>query len=393
MYKNFGFDIKSKSSSNDARCGVIKTPHGEIKTPAFIFCATKGVMKGCTMENMVESGSQIVLSNTYHLEVHPGSEQIKKMGKLHKCMGWDGPILTDSGGYQVFAMGFGSVSSEIKGNKSSTWKPTLLSITEEGATFISYKDKKKKLITPEKSMEIQRNLGADIVLVFDECTPYNVTKDYTKLSVERTHRWALRCLKEFKQHDDGTQALYGIVQGSTYEDLREESTKFCNENDFFGVAVGGSLGDSKETMYKTVAMTMKMLRKDRPVHLLGIGGITDIFNGVKYGVDTFDCVHPTRIARHGCALMRPVDNNGKEHIDLTKAKFTDDDSVIDNKCGCTTCKQGYTRMYLHYLFSVNESVGGTLVTIHNVYFMNNLMEHIRDAIANDSLDIEEKKWI
>ena len=404
MYSNFKFEVLSEAKLSDARTGLISTPHGDIQTPAFIFCGTKGVMKGCTMEQMVENNTQIILSNTYHLFIYPGSKNIKKMGGLHKCTGWTGPILTDSGGYQIFAMGCGSVSSEIKGNKSksknnnmsSSWKPTLLWIKEEGACFESYNDRSKKILTPELSMEIQRDLGADLVVVFDECTPYNVDKTYTENSMRRSHRWALRCLDEFKKNNDYTQALYGIVQGSIYKYLREESSNFCNDNDFFGIAIGGSLGDSKEMMYRTVQMTMKMIRKDRPVHLLGIGGIKDIFNGVRCGIDTFDCVHPTRIARHGCALVRPkYQDTSKEHIDLSKGRFKADLRVIEEECKCSTCKEGkgYSRMYLNYLIKINESASGTLITNHNVYFMNNLMVCIREAITTDTLDDEEKKWI
>jgi queuine tRNA-ribosyltransferase len=401
MYHNFKFEILKKGTG---RCGVITTPHGQIETPAFIFCATKGVMKGATTQQMEEANTQVILSNTYHGFIRPGSEKIKSMGGLHGMMRWKRPMFSDSGGYQIFSMGYGSVhndigsKNEIKGNQNVSWKPTLKKIDDEGATFQSYFDKSTKTLTPEISIQVQRDLGADIILVFDECTPYNVTRQYTEQSMHRSHRWAIRCLDEFTKHNDGTQALYGIVQGSVYKDLRDTSIEFNNSNDFFGVAVGGSLGDSKEMMYDTVNYVMKGLRKDRPVHLLGIGGIGDIFNGVRAGVDTFDCVHPTRIARHGCALVKPKfwgdfkDSKKNEHADLTKNRYAID-RVIDEECECSTCKDGYTMMYLNYLFKIGETTCGVLVTIHNVHFMNKLMERIRNAIMEDRLDEEEKSWI
>ena len=316
-------------------------------------------------------------------------------------------MLTDSGGYQIFAMGCGSVSKEIKGNKKQIWEPSLISIKEEGAKFKSYRDKSVKLLTPEKSIQVQRDLGADFILVFDECTPYNVTKQYTEDSMRRSHRWAQRSIEEFEKYNNNTQALYGIVQGSTYKDLRLESIEFNNANPFFAIAVGGSLGDSTEMMHDTVTFTMKHLNTaSRPIHLLGIGKVIDIFHGVRQGIDTFDCVHPTRLARHSGALVKSnyweklesIDTNKKitrrEHIDLTKSIFTHDNSVIDDTCACPTCKSGdgYSRAYIKYLYVIKEHTGGILILQHNVWFMNTLMEEIREAIKNKSLDTVEKKW-
>jgi queuine tRNA-ribosyltransferase len=399
LYKNFSFKIRK--NNNLARVGEIHTPHGIIHTPAFIFCATKAEIKGLTMQDMKRAKTQIVLSNTYHLEVDPGSEKVRNMGKLQKMTGWNKPMLTDSGGYQIFAMGHGSVAREIKGSKNHNFEPTLLKVDEDGAHFISYKDRTKKIITPEKSIEIQMNLGADIILVFDECTPYNISKKDTEISMERSHRWEKRSYDYFiHNRKDMSQALYGIVQGSVYEDLRIKSCKFCNEMNFFGVAVGGSLGDSKQMMYETVKTTMKYLRKDRPVHLLGIGGIRDIFNGVRNGIDTFDCVHITRIARHGCALVKKINQKFKddiysikEHIDLSKAPFKNDHSVIDKNCGCETCKSGISKSYLNFLIKSRGLTYGSMIMIHNVYFMNELMSKIRYAILHDCLDEIEKEYI
>lgn len=237
----------------------------------------------------------------------PGSLIIEKMGGLQNFTGWRGPMLTDSGGYQIFSMGHGSVSDEIKGKRnieSRGQSQSLIRIDEKGAKFRSYVDGSIHFLTPEVSIEIQRNLGADLIVVLDECTPFNVDKDYTQQSMRRSHRWATRSLNEFIRTDSGKQALYGIIQGGIYEDLRDESTAFMNANPFFGIAIGGSLGANKQMMHEIVRYTRGKIREDRPVHLLGIGGVRDIFNGVRCGIDTFDCVHPTRLGRHGGALVR-----------------------------------------------------------------------------------------
>lgn len=261
-------------------------------------------MKTMTPQQLRDEGSQIILSNTYHLMLTPGSELVSRMGGLQKFTGWHGPMLTDSGGYQIFSMGFGSVSSEIKGKRNVTsWDRTLIKIDENGATFRSYVDGSIHHLTPEKSIRIQKELGADLIVVLDECTPFNVDKEYTTDSMHRSHRWALRSLEEFKRLDDGTQALYGIIQGGVYEDLRQESVDFVNNHNFFGIAIGGSLGATKRDMHEIVSYTRARIREDRPVHLLGIGGIRDIFHGVRLGIDTFDCVHPSRLGRHGGALV------------------------------------------------------------------------------------------
>ncbi len=397
-YPNFSFDITFQSSSSKARLGTLNTPHGSVQTPAFIFCATKAAIKGLSPHQMQAANTQFILSNTYHLMVNPGSKHIQKMGGIHKFMGWNGPILTDSGGFQVFSLGHGSVASEIKGKRSSGKeggkRKTLLKITEEGAEFKSYLDGSKHLLTPEKSILTQRELGTDFVVVFDECTPFHVEKSYTAMSMRRSHRWEERSLVEFQKHHDGTQALYGIVQGGIYEDLRREATDFVNSQPFFANAIGGSLGANKEQMYDVVAYTMDRLTPERPVHLLGIGGIRDIFEGVKNGVDTFDCVHPTRLARHGGALIRADQDieTDKEHINLMNAKFKEDTDPIDSTCGCETC-QTYSRGYLHYLFKAKELLALQAVTIHNVFYMNRLLTAVREAIKSDTLDQERKLWI
>ena len=255
-------------------------------------------------------------------------------------------------------------------------------------------------MTPEFSIQIQRNLGADLILVLDECTPFNVSKEYTRESMERSHRWALRSIQEYQRLQLTYQALYGIIQGGTYPDLREQSIDFNNNQEqFFGIAIGGSLGSDKQTMYQTIEFMMPRIRKDKPVHLLGIGGIADIFHGIRWGIDTFDCVHPTRLARHGSALVKAKywleedDSKPKESIDLNRSRFKEDMKVIDSECFCETCKCGYTRSYLNYLFRLKEPLGATLLSLHNIYFMNDLMESIRESIRNNTVDEEESKWL
>jgi queuine tRNA-ribosyltransferase len=342
---------------------------------------------------------------------------MRSMGGLAHATRWGGPTLTDSGGYQIFSMGHGSVSDEIKGRRSKSgaadadkgsegegWQPSLLSIGEKGARFRSYHDGQVLALSPERSIQVQRAIGADIILVLDECTPFHVEKEYTESSMKRSHRWALRSLSEFIRTDDGTQALYGIVQGGTYPDLREESVDFCNAQPFFGIAVGGSLGSCKDDMYKVVEMTMSRLRKDRPVHLLGIGGVADIFEAVRAGVDTLDCVHPTRLARHGGALVmaRHWEKDGlqkgkrpREHIQLGKGQYRNDNRVIDDECQCPTCAGGYTRAYMHHLLRSGELVVFSLIAAHNVFYMNNLFSSIRKAIikGDNELDREELRWL
>jgi queuine tRNA-ribosyltransferase len=552
-YPEFSFTIEKQSSTSKARTGLLKTPHGNVHTPNFVFCATKAAMKAVTPDQLRDEGSEIILSNTYHLMLTPGSEIIGKLGGLQKMTGWRGPMLTDSGGYQIFSMGYGSVSNEIKGKRDSEnlgWNKTLLSINEEGAVFRSYVDGKIFTLTPERSMEIQRELGADLIVVFDECTPFNVSKEYTAESMHRSHRWGVRCLKHLKSLLEDTQnlhqqhskvlapcpaqALYGIVQGGIYEDLRTLSAQFVNNHDFFGMAIGGSLGATKQDMYHIVSYTRNLLRNDRPIHLLGIGGIRDIFHGIRQGIDTFDCVHPSRLGRHGGALVlashwqeddgdnnttninthdetgQSNNNNNKyhlldsnqpryqaiqeriqkltkreedrlrsyqlkltkvqlqlqavlsstdlittststssatmscsepnsvttvehlqqeiqqleqkvievqqriqsipnelmeqfhrqqakqrkqtskllgssgsysttvrEHIHLTKSCMRDDPRPIDPTCQCYTCRNGFSRAYIHHLFKAKESLAGTLVTLHNIHFMNMLMKDIR----------------
>ena len=392
---NFHFEIIAKQ--DQARCSIIATPNGIIETPAFIFCATKAAIKGLTPQQMRDCGTQIILGNTYHLMLQPGEQVLAKSGGLAKFTGWNGPTLTDSGGFQIFSLGYGSVANEIKGKRKLPALKTLVKIDENGAIFKSYIDGSKWILTPEKSIQVQRAIGADLILVLDECTPFHVDHDYTAKSMEMSHRWELRSLQEFNRSDTGKQKLYGIIQGGIHEDLRQMSADFVNSNDFFGHAIGGSLGQNKEQMHHIVSFTAQKLSDDRPIHLLGIGGVSDIFNGVRAGIDTFDCVHPTRIARHGGALVQRSKLNNdlglkKDHINILNAGFKYDQDPIELECGCYTCTN-FSRSYLHHLFKAKEILGMNLLMIHNVYLMNKLMGQIRKAIKNNKLNDLEKEWI
>ncbi len=395
---NFEWKITKKLNINKARTGIISTPHGNIETPAFIFCATKAALKSFTTEEAKKNNTQIILSNTYHLMLQPGSDLIAKHGGLHKFMGWNGPMLTDSGGFQIFSLGYGSVANEIKGRKTSTsFKRTLLNISEEGAVFKSYVDGSNLLLSPEKSIQIQRDLGADLIVVFDECTPFNVDKKYTYNSMLRSHRWAKRSINAFntkfkynqKEGSAGLQAIYGIIQGGIYKEMREESIDFNqNKIDTFGIAIGGSLGSNKDQMNEVVNYTASKLNESRPVHLLGIGDPLDIWTFVEHGIDTFDCVSPTRLARHGSALVK----GKKGKINLKNTIYRDKTYPIDNECQCYTCRN-FTLSYLYHLFASHELLALQLLTNHNIYFINNLMKTIRDSIKENNFEDKRKEWL
>ena len=392
---DFNWQILKRSNESKARTGIIKTPHGKIHTPAFIFCGTKAAIKSVSTQDALLCGTQIILSNTYHLMLQPGSELIAKHGGLHKFMNWKGPMLTDSGGFQIFSLGHGSVADEIKGRNSKNNK-SLIKVLEEGALFKSYLDGSVHLLSPEKSIEIQRNIGADLILVFDECTPFHIEKKNTYMAMLRSHNWSKRSINLFQKKNiynscegsAGNQRLYGIIQGGVYKDFRDESIEFNLKNsNFFGLAIGGSLGSSKEEMKEVVKYTSSKLSEDRPIHLLGIGEPNDIWKCVKYGIDTFDCVSPTRLARHGSALIRS--KSGK--INLRNKKYKDNLDPIDLNCNCTTCKN-YSQSYLHHLIKSDELVFLQLISIHNIFFMNELMKYIRNAINNDNLETAEVNW-
>lgn len=405
-YPGFAFTVEHETTADPAwpevaRTGRLQTPHGDIETPAFVFCATRGAIRGVTPEQMRAEQTQIILGNTYHLMLQPGGEAVARLGGLHAMMGWDGPMLTDSGGFQIFSLGGGSASAEIKGNRKSERPRTLLGIEEEGAVFRSYIDGSTHKLSPEDSIRVQRQLGADIILVLDECTAYEVERDYTANSMALTHRWAERSVAEFGRASEGSagpQALYGIVQGGVYDDLRRESAEFTAGQPYFGHAVGGCLGSDTFELEGVVAMAMAPLNAatgtPRPVHLLGIGGARDIWDGVAKGIDTFDCVNPTRLARHGSAYLRPAfaeNSDDRDYVNLKNARFRDDDVPLDPECQCYTCRT-FSRSYLHHLIKAGEITATQYLAIHNVAFMNRLMDHVRAAIRADDYAAARARW-
>src|SRR4051812_37029514 len=359
-------EILARDGTTLARAGVLRTAHGEIRTPAFVPLATKATVKGLTPQEVRDLGYDMVLGNTYHLFLEPGHERIAGLGGLHAFMRWEHPVITDSGGFQVFSMGHGTVADEIKGRTSqSTDKPRrrhgkTLGITEEGVRFRSHIDGSERLLTPERSMEIQAALGSDIALAFDECTPFNVTRDYTARSTERTHRWLDRCVAWHDRHGPQGQGVYGIVQGGVHEDLRRWSAQEVAARDTFGIAIGGSLGQDKPQMYEVVGWAIDELPEDRPRHLLGIGDVDDLLRGVELGVDTFDCAMPTRIRRHGRAVVPAPDHRGG--VDLAKGRFRTADEPILDGCPCPACAHGYSRAYVHHLLRIGEWTAGRLLT-------------------------------
>ena len=388
-YPNFDFEIEHKDANSRARIGKLKTPHGEIETPNYIFCGTKAAIKALSPDQMVEAQTDIILANTYHLMLQPGADLIEKMGGLHKFMGWNGPMLTDSGGFQVFSLGEGTMANEIKGKSKGHDNKSLMKITEEGCTFRSYIDNSKFTLTPESAMEIQRKLGADLLMQFDECTPYHVDKDYTARSMEMSMRWGDRCLAEFERHDNGAQGVYGIVQGGVHEDLRQTSAAYTANRDFFGTAIGGCLGGTDEEMETVVAASVPFIHPDRPVHFLGIGKIKDVFRFVRLGIDTFDCVIPTRLARHGAAFIK---GQKGETINILNARYREDHSPLDPRINIPASNY-FSKAYIHHLFKAGEILGMQILAQHNVATINMLMREIREAIRNDALDELQKEWL
>ncbi len=355
----FKFELIKECKDTKARLGKITTDHGEIETPIFMPVGTKATVKTMTPEELKSIGSQIILGNTYHLYLRPGHDLIKEAGGLHKFMNWDGPILTDSGGFQVFS---------LANNRK---------ITEEGVEFRSHIDGAKEFISPEKSMEIQNALGSDIMMAFDECAPYPSDYEYIKDSVEMTTRWAKRSQDAHKNKD--TQALFGIIQGGMYKDLREKSAKDLVAMDFEGYSIGGlSVGEPIEMMNDILDFTVDFLPKDKPRYNMGVGTPDYLFESVIRGIDMADCVLPTRIARNGTAIT------SRGNLVVKNAKYKKDFSPLDHECDCYTCKN-YSRAYIRHLFSVNEILAYRLVTIHNLYFLINTMDNIRKAIKNDNL--------
>lgn len=359
------YELKHVCKQTGARYGILHTPHGDVETPMFMPVGTLATVKGISPEELYDMRAQVILSNTYHLWLRPGEDIIQKAGGLHRFMNYNGPILTDSGGFQVFSLG------------------KTRRIEEEGVYFKSILDGSALFLSPEKAIDIQNKLGADIIMSLDECAPYPCTHEYMKNSVERTIRWAKR--GKDAHHNTEKQALFGIVQGGAYPDLREQCAKALVEMDFPGYSIGGtSVGEPKDVMYKMVEDAIKWLPEDKPRYLMGVGNPIDLIEGAIRGIDMFDCVLPTRVARHG-ALMT---SHGR--ININNEKYKEDFTPIDDNCDCYTCRN-YTKAYLRHLHKSDELFGKRLLSIHNVRFLLKLAEDIRQAIQEDRLaDFKEE---
>ncbi|MBI3384728.1 tRNA-guanine transglycosylase [Candidatus Gottesmanbacteria bacterium] len=467
----FSFKVLHRDKKTKARSGIVSTPHGSFATPAFLPVGTQAAIKGLSPEEVEATKTEAVLANTYHLYLRPGPEVIQKLGGLHKYMNWSGPIMTDSAGFQVFSLGFG-IEQEVGkmvplygGNlvlgdlsnlshlgdleKAVIVRTKLCKIEEEGPTFVSHLDGSVHFFPPEKSIEVQMKLGADLIVALDECTSPLHNYDYTKAAMERTHRWEERALREFNRlsfwggsaswrrrlqnptkdsgqvlrprvfrpraQDRGAQdrgarmtkkqALFGVIQGGPFKDLRLESAKFVASKDFFGIAIGGALINTLQ-MIKILQWIHPFLPEGKPRHLFGIGTVAEIFSAVEEGVDMFDCVVPTRLGRMGHILIRKrgikseVLNKEEEYaykpdtfrLDITKSCFLTDSKPIDPDCGCYTCKN-FSRAYICHLFRSRELLAYRLATIHNLFFMQELMDEIRKGIKEQKLLQVKREWL
>ncbi len=358
------YQLIKKDERTKARRGMVHTPHGTIQTPVFMPVGTAATVKAMKPEDVRAMGADIILSNTYHLYLRPGHEVVREAGGLHDFMNWDGAILTDSGGFQVFSLG------------------AMRKIREEGVEFRSHIDGSKHMLSPEKSMEVQNALGSDIIMAFDECAPYPADRQYVKDSLERTTRWLKRC-KDYHKNTE-KQSLFGIMQGGMYKDLRRQSAEEIVELDLPGYAIGGlSVGEPKELMYEIMDDCVDLLPSDRPRYLMGVGSPDCLFEGVERGIDMFDCVLPTRIARHGMAMT------SRGRVNIKNAAYERDFSPLDEECDCYTCRN-YSKAYLRHLFKANEMLSSVLMTTHNLRFLIKTMENIRSAIEEDRF-LEYKK--
>jgi queuine tRNA-ribosyltransferase len=394
------FKIEKKMKGKLGRAGLLETPHGIIETPAFVVVGTKATVKSVNSEQVRDAGAQVVLANTYHLYLQPGDESVKKMGGLNKMMNWHRPSMTDSGGFQVFSLGAAykkGISKVLQITDPSlliperfddSLAPRLAKIGQDGVSFTSHLDGSVHYITPEKSIQIQHNLGADIIFAFDECTSPMEDLKYQGEALDRTHNWARRSLEEHKKLG-GEQALFGIVQGGRDEELRKKSAKIISEIEvdgkkFDGFGIGGSF--AKEDMQTAVKWVNEILPEEKPRHLLGIGEPEDLFMGIESGVDLFDCVLPTRLGRNGTIYTK----DGKIHI--TNAEFREDITPIEKDCDCYTCKN-YSRAYISHLFHGKEMLAGTLASVHNIYFIVNLVKKIRQSIFDENFEEFKKEFL
>ena len=400
--KSFSFDIHKELPNSLGRVGTVHTPHGDIQTPAFVTVGTKGTVKSLTPEQVSGAGSQVIIANTYHLYLEPGDEQIKNLGGLHKAMNWSGPLMADSGGFQVFSLGvaYGNKGvSKISKKKEEELllseslddidRPKIAKIDPNGVTFRSHIDGNAHYLSPEKSIDIQHNLGADIIFAFDECTSPHESLHYQKEALERTHRWAKRSLEHHHSlivANGGISrpALFGIVQGGRDEKLRKESAEVIGAMDFDGFGIGGSF--EKEDMDKAVEWCNSILPKEKPRHLLGIGEPMDLFMAVEKGCDLFDCVSPTRIARNGGVYTK----DGR--INILNEQFRNDSKGLDEDCGCYTCKN-YSRSYVAHLFRAKEILAYTLTSIHNLYFITHMVDAMRETMQSGDFMAYKKDFL
>ena len=369
MTKKLPVTYELQKKSGKARAGKITTPHGEIETPVFMPVGTQATVKAMTPEELEAIGSQIILGNTYHLYLRPSDELVAKFGGLHKFMNWKKPILTDSGGFQVFSLG------------------ALRKITEEGVRFSSHLDGSKHFLTPEKSINIQNNLGSDIVMLFDECPPGLSSREYMIPSIERTTRWAKRCIEAHKRPDE--QGLFAIVQGGIYEDLRDKSLRELSEMDehFSGYAIGGlAVGEPREDMYRILDYIVEKCPENKPRYLMGVGEPLDMLEAVESGIDMMDCVQPTRIGRHGTVFTK------YGRLVIKNAMYSEDDRPLDEDCDCYVCRN-FKRGYIRHLFKAEEILGQRLATYHNLYFLIKLMKNAREAILEDRFTEFKEEFI
>ncbi len=375
--RSLPFKITARDPASKARTSIIKIPHGAVTTPAFVPVGTQATVKALTARQLEELGVPMLMMNTYHLYLRPGAKLIANHGGLHKFMSWSRPIMTDSGGFQIFSLG------KTKEGKS------LVKVTDERITFRSHIDRSVHEFTPERSIRLQEQLGADIIFALDECIPFESAFDAAASSLERTHAWAERCIAAKKRKD---QALFGIVQGGKFKDLRQESARFISSLDFPGYGIGSIFGEPKKETARVLRWTMDALPDSKPVHLLGIGAVDNIFAAVEQGVDLFDCVLPTRLARVGYIFSSECRRNSRWRYRIKNARFKADARPLDKDCRCYVCTN-CSRAYIHHLFKANELLAYTLATYHNLAFFSNLMASIREAIENDSFQKLKKQWL
>ncbi|NGX54164.1 MAG: Queuine tRNA-ribosyltransferase [Chlamydiae bacterium] len=373
--KPFRFEILHQSSKSQARVGRIHTPHGIIDTPSFVAVGTNGTLKALDNDSVDAIGLQLMFCNTYHLLVQPGTHIIHKAGGLHAFINRNKPLITDSGGFQVFSLAYGSVNDELKSRGKKKESGSVLKITEEGVLFRSYRNGNKILLTPESSIQAQKELGADIIIPLDELPPYHVEQDDLKKSLARTHRWEKRSLDAHRSNTNN-QAIYGVIHGGVDPTLRKLSCATLTKEPFDGFAIGGSVGKNRKEMEEMISFTSPLLPKEKPIHLLGIGDLPSLKKLIPYGIDTFDSSYPTKAARHGLLLTK---DGG---IKITQGIYATAFRPIEKECRCPTC-ESYTLGYLHHLFKANELTGLTLATIHNLHFMVKLMEETRAQILEN----------